>query len=222
LTNYDFDYIIFSINTEILELKLITKMYALQKPSLSAIQGFIEQEEGQPFSYPAVGATRTLPPSGYTVDHNRICLGCGLETFASAKAALKRWEMFKLSWVQLCWPDAPVVEGTTVAVLVRAWGVWSLNACRIVYTVEEDGAVARCGFAYGTLSDHAERGEEQFTVAWHKADDTVWYDIFAFSQPKQWLSRLGYPLVRRLQRRFARESLAAMHRAVATPTLNKR
>ena len=40
-------------------------------------------------------------------------------------------------------------------------------------------------------------------VEWHQADNSVWYDLYAFSQPNQWLARLGYPVVRRLQKRFA-------------------
>jgi len=38
----------------------------------------------------------------------------------------------------------------------------------------------------------------------------VWYDILAFSRPNQVLTRLGYPLVRRIQKRFAKDSAAAM------------
>jgi uncharacterized protein (UPF0548 family) len=55
--------------------------------------------------------------------------------------------------------DAPIEVGTTVAVLARHHGFRSLNACRIVYLIDEDdGDVRRCGFAYGTLPEHAERG----------------------------------------------------------------
>jgi uncharacterized protein (UPF0548 family) len=49
------------------------------------------------------------------------------------------------------------------------------------------------------------------------ADDTVWYDIFAFSRPRQMLDKLGYPLSRLLQRRFAEGSKAAMFQAVRDP-----
>jgi len=41
------------------------------------------------------------------------------------------------------------------------------------------------------------------------------YDLFAFSRPRHPLARLGGPLYSRaLQRRFARDSLRAMARAV--------
>ena len=43
----------------------------------------------------------------------------------------------------------------------------------------------------------------------------MWYDILAFSRPRQLLARLGYPFARRLQKHFARDSAAAMRRAVA-------
>ena len=72
----------------------------------------------------------------------------------------------------------------------RHFGFWSLNACRIVYTIDEEGPVVRFGFAYGTLPDHAEQGEERFSVEWHHEDGTVWYDILAFSRPNHPLASL--------------------------------
>jgi uncharacterized protein (UPF0548 family) len=114
--------------------------------------------------------------------------------------------MFCLSWVHIFPEHVPIREGGTVAVVGRHFGFSSLNACRIVYVLNEP---RRFGFAYGTLPVHAERGEERFTVEW-RADDSVWYDILAFSRPNGWLVRLGYPFSRALQKRFARDSKAAM------------
>ena len=122
--------------------------------------------------------------------------------------------MFEMRWVQLCWPDTPIREGATVAVLVSHMGFWSLNAARIVYVVEEDGADKKFGFAYGTLLEHGERGEERFTVEFHAKDQSVWYEVCAFSQPN-FLARLAYPLSRALQKRFARDSKIAMQKAVS-------
>jgi uncharacterized protein (UPF0548 family) len=68
----------------------------------------------------------------------------------------------------------------------------------------------RRSFAYGTLPEHGERGEERFTVEWRREDDSVFYELYAFSRPNHLIARLGYPLARRLQRRFARDSLRAM------------
>ena len=48
-----------------------------------------------------------------------------------------------------------------MAVLARSLGLWWLNACRIVCVIDEDRPVTGFGFAYGTLPDHAESGEER-------------------------------------------------------------
>jgi uncharacterized protein (UPF0548 family) len=89
-----------------------------------------------------------------------------------------------------------------------------LNACRIVYLIDERGETYRYGFAYGTLPAHAERGEERFTVEYHKAGGKVWYDLYAFSKPRHALARAGYPISRLLQKRFAKESKEAMVEAI--------
>ena len=78
--------------------------------------------------------------------------------------------------------------GTVVGVLGRHFGLWWLNACRIVYVIEEEEAslLKRYGFGFGTLPGHVERGEERFTVEWHRAEDSVLYEVFAFARPAPW------------------------------------
>jgi uncharacterized protein (UPF0548 family) len=122
--------------------------------------------------------------------------------------------MFNMPWLRLDRTSAPIQVGTDVAVFVHHFGFYSLNACRIVYVVDEEDPVKRFGFAYGTLAEHAESGEERFTVEWDRGD-TIWYDILAFSRPRNLLARLGYPLSRLLQKRFAEDSKAAMLEAVS-------
>jgi uncharacterized protein (UPF0548 family) len=90
-----------------------------------------------------------------------------------------------------------------------------INACRIIYIVNDDGPITRFGFAYGTLPGHIESGEERFVIEWNRDSDEVHYDILAFSRPRHWTARLGYPFARVQQRRFARGSAAAMQAAVA-------
>jgi uncharacterized protein (UPF0548 family) len=148
------------------------------------------------------------------VDLTRIKLGDGARIFTAARAALERWEHFRLGWMETWPPETPTQAGQVVAVIAQLFGLWWLNACRIVYIVDEEGTVKRFGFAYGTLPQHAESGEERFTIEWHEQDDAVWYDILAFSCPQHLLARLGHPLARRVQKRFARDSAAAMLRAV--------
>jgi uncharacterized protein (UPF0548 family) len=188
-------------------------MLSLRKPSADTLRDFLAVQSKLDLTYPAVGATAATPPAGYVVDHTRIELGEGAGTFTAARAALERWEQFRLGWVEAWPPDAPIQVGQVVAVTARLFGLWWLNACRIVYVVDEAGPVQRFGFAYGTLPEHAESGEERFTVERREEDDSVWYDILAFSRPRQFLARLAYPFARRIQKRFARDSAAAMLRA---------
>jgi uncharacterized protein (UPF0548 family) len=189
-------------------------MFLLSRPSDEQVRNIIAMQRDAPLSYPAVGATSGTIPAGYKLDHNRIQLGSGQATYERAAAAVRRWAMFDTGWMRLCWPDAPIQPGTTVVVLASLPGLWSLNACRIVYTIDADDATARrFGFAYGTLPIHEALGEERFQVEWNRQDDTVWYDILAFSRPKSLMAKLGYPVARLMQRRFGRDSKRAMVRA---------
>jgi uncharacterized protein (UPF0548 family) len=186
-------------------------MILLRKPTRPFIDQFIAQQTLEPFNYSYVGRSRTNPPADYVVDHNRVQIGQGEVGFTAACDALNRWQMFNIGWVQLCWPDAPIQEGTTVAILVHIFGIWWLNAARIVYLIDETAPSRWYGFAYGTLTDHAESGEERFMVEW-RDDDTVWYDLLAFSRPYHPLAKVGRPLARQFQKRFAKDSLTAMKR----------
>ncbi|MEJ7604501.1 MAG: DUF1990 domain-containing protein [Kofleriaceae bacterium] len=183
----------------------------LSRPDAAAIERFLDAQRGRPYSYEEIGHTRhgERTHRGYAVDHNRERLGTGGATFAAARDAIRAWRMFPAPWTAIE-PKAPIEVDAMVGVLVKAFGVWWLNAARIIYVIDEP---RRFGFAYGTLSAHAERGEERFLVEWLD-DDTVWYDLYAFSRPRLWAARLASSMTRALQRRFARDSKAAMARAV--------
>ena len=191
-------------------------MLSLRKPSAESMRHFLAEQGKLPFGYTAVGATAETPPSGFNVDHHRIKLGEGEPVFRAAKAAVQQWKHFRLGWVELWSPHTPIRPGEVVAVMGRAMGLWWLNACRIVYVVDEAGPINKFGFAYGTLPGHVECGEERFAIEWHRAENSVWYDILAFSKPNHVLTRLGYPLVRRMQKRFRLDSAAAVLRAVSS------
>ena len=198
-------------------------MFVLARPRPPRVDAFLAAQRSATFSYAEEGATRDdVAPAGYTVDWNRLRLGYGAAVFERAAAALRVWRMTTLAWSSV-WPrGAPVLPGTTVAVVMHHYGFWSMNACRIVYVLDDDASAAsgvrRAGFAYGTLPDHGAIGEERFAVEWHAVDDSVWYDLYAFSRPGSLLVRVGAPLARHLQRRFARDSKAAMATAASAGT----
>lgn len=190
--------------------------FFLRRPAPATVDRFLVSQDTKPFSYQPVGLTAHVPPATYDVDHYREELGHGRDTFQRACQAILGWQMVPKGWVSVYPADDPIQPGATVAVLIRAYGLWTLNACRVAYLVEEDSeGECRCGFAYGTLAAHVEMGEERFLAVWNRSDDVVRYDLLAVSRPNHWAARLTYPLARRLQRRFARESIHAVRRHAA-------
>lgn len=186
----------------------------LKRPDRARLNGFIDGQRERLFSHAHPGATRSGPTGlgqrvapGFDIDHYRIRIGRGDATFERGRAILERWGQFDLGWAEICFPDTPLEVGSTVGVLARVMGVWSLNISRVVYTIDDvDPTGARTfGFAYGTLPAHVESGEERFVIECGP-DGEVSYEILAFSRPAAWPARLGRPVARRVQRRFARES----------------
>ncbi|QEH37604.1 hypothetical protein OJF2_61950 [Aquisphaera giovannonii] len=189
-------------------------MVSLTHPSAEAIRAFLASQSEFPLTYASSRGDATEPPPGYVVDHTRARIGRGEEAFARAKAALERWQQVRLGWVEARPDDAPIRTGQEVAIVARRFGVWWLSACRIVRVLDDPGPGRRFGFAYGTLPDHVGIGEERFLVEWDRSTGEVWYDILAFSRPNWLVSRIFYGYMRRLQRRFGRDSAAAMKRLV--------
>lgn len=188
-------------------------MFRLTEPSDRDVERFISSQKDLPFTYADVGATRfdpTAAPHGFTLDHNRVQLGRGMEVYERAVVALKQWRQFDLGWVRIVPQGVKLEKDAIVAVKARACGTWSLNACRVVYIIDEQQPMLRSGFAYGTLPDHVERGEERFLIEWDPTDDSIWYDILAFSRPRHPLVRASFPVTRMLQKRFARDSMRVM------------
>jgi uncharacterized protein (UPF0548 family) len=187
-------------------------MFSLSEPTEQRIRSTLARQRELGFSYSEVGASRSGAPRNYNYERNRICLGHGSATFARAVKALQSWQMFEFPDVRLCWPSTHIQAGNDVVLVAKHCGIWSLNCCRIVYVVDE---VERYAFAYGTLQEHSFRGEERFTVEWDRlSSDSVSYEVRSFSRASDIFVRVGYPVARLLQRRFARESFAAMVRGV--------
>lgn len=190
-------------------------MFTIRKPTEPLIRDYLARQADQPLSYDAVGSTRVELPTmpGWNVDRQRERLGAGRDVFVTAKRAISCWAMFPREIASICDPDQPPRQDLIVGVLYKVWPlpVWILFPAKVVWLVDDP---RRFGFAYGTLPDHPECGEERFVVEWNEDDDSVWYDLLAVSRPAHWLARLGYPYTRFEQARFRRRSGAAMQKAV--------
>jgi uncharacterized protein (UPF0548 family) len=187
-------------------------MFFARRPSPLRIDRFLRESQDLPLSYGPIGIVKA-DSAREDVEETAVVIGHGLADFERARAALMAWEQFNIGWVETLPPHAPVAIGTVVAVLIRHLGFWSLNGCRVLYTVGGPDDAARSGFAYGTLTNHAESGEELFEVSMDPQTGDVMYRIRATSRPQAMVTRFGQPIVRALQARFRRHSVEAMKRA---------
>jgi uncharacterized protein (UPF0548 family) len=188
-------------------------MFLTHRPSQRELEEFIDQSRHLPLSYDPIGIARQSP-AGFSVDEASAVIGKGKQAFERARIALAEWRQFDLGWVELFPPDASIEPGSVVAVLVHHLGFWSLNGCRVVYGVGDVQSGANFGFAYGTLANHAEMGEEIFEVFLEPESGDVVYRIRAVSNPRAALARIGYPITRVFQERFRKNSIRALRRAI--------
>jgi uncharacterized protein (UPF0548 family) len=166
------------------------------------------------FTYPDVGATAGTPPAGWATDRQDRLIGRGALAWQKARAAVDRFVMFDLAWTRLLHTEG-VRPGSDVLFAARVFGVWTLNACRIVYVIDEDGPeIARYGFAYGTLAAHAVAGEERFLATFDKGTGEVRFEVYKFSRPRHPVVRALGPVTWQLQRWFTQDCLARMAREV--------
>jgi uncharacterized protein (UPF0548 family) len=182
---------------------------SLRLPSDAALATFLREQQGVALSYPEVGATRDDIPPGYRVDRRKEVIGTGGVAFERACSALDRWQMHIGAGVHVTPIERPY-PGLTVALVIRASGVYNTSACRVVYRIDEPD---RVGFAYGTLRDHPVVGEERFLLE-RGANDEVTFELLAFSQPSSLLFRVAAPITRRMQHAIGSGYVAALRRAV--------
>ena len=158
---------------------------------------------GLPLTYSEVGATARDLPAGYR--HVRLShrIGTGRPRFEQAAAAVLRYGMLRGAGLRVTASTEVAQVGSDVLGRLGPF----VAPCRVVYVVDEPN---RRGFAYGSLPGHAVRGEEMFRVRYDPADDAVYSEVIAFSEPATWWSRLGAPLLSVVQQAVSRRYLRAV------------
>jgi uncharacterized protein (UPF0548 family) len=152
-----------------------------------------------------------LQPAGFHHDRYQVALGRGAETFQRAATGLKRWRAHTARGFRV-FPEGEAVRAGATVVVTLGTPVLALAApCRIVRVSDER---TRWGFAYGTLPGHPEVGEEAFAVT-ISPDETVLFEIVAFSRPGNALVRHSGPLGRGIQKYGTMGYLRALQRYVA-------
>jgi uncharacterized protein (UPF0548 family) len=189
----------------------------LHKPAPEEIDKLLPVQSAAIPAYKEVGITRDgkSPAQGYRDHKVSGKLGRGQQTFIQAVEGLKNWKHFSLSWLFIRPEKPPIEVGTTLVVCASHAFLWSVNACRILYVIDEQQENrGRFGYGYGTLPNHVEQGEERFLVEWNQDTDEVTYEIFAFSRPNHILVSTLWPLAIAIQDKFRRDSLEALQAAL--------
>ena len=150
-------------------------------------------------------------PSGYEHDRRQTRICEGRLAFEAAVQGFKEWKHFDLGWVRVANPLARIETAQIVAVEVHSLGLWSLNLSQIVEVVQRENCF---GFLYKTTANHIEGGEERFLLTIENGSGSVWYETEAVSKPQSRLAKLGFPVTRAFQHRFARESHRRMEETV--------
>jgi uncharacterized protein (UPF0548 family) len=181
----------------------------LTRPTHDRLQAILGQSRALSPNYSPVGATRTgEQPPGYRHDQYETDLGLGADVRARAVAGLRHWVAHTGAGAEVFPADAPLVEGGSLLVLLRAGPFHVVAPCRIVYVIDE---ASRFGFGYGTLPGHPEQGEEAFVVE-SGAGGEIRFTVTAFSRPVQALAKLGAPVSRSIQRRVTNRYLESLRR----------
>jgi uncharacterized protein (UPF0548 family) len=188
-------------------------MFLLRQPDDATIAAFLHRQSQEPLSYTPVGIS-ARDVEGYRTGYTELLLGHGVQVYGAAREALAAWAQFEMPWVELHPRRPPLENGVTVSVVAKHMGFWSMNACRIVEVFRDSPDAPPWGFAYGTLPDHAERGEERFWISLDPETEAVHYRVRAVSQPQATLAKLGGWFATRLQARFRLDSALALRRAV--------
>lgn len=162
------------------------------------------------YDHPGSTSDPTAWPDRSPTVYQRV-VGRGGPAFAAASDALRRWDTHRAIGARIHPPGATQVAGTTILLVLRRGPVEIVVPNRVVAVVDEP---RRCGFTYGTLQGHDERGEATFAVTW-RDDNTVVATILVDAVPASRPARLLGPIVRYLARRANTTYLDALQRAAS-------
>eukprot|EP00884_Botryococcus_braunii_P003482 jgi/Botrbrau1/13134/Bobra.0187s0089.1 len=214
---------------------------SLRRPSDDDMAGTLGTRDEATYA----GLSQRGPPlpgeakvSGFVEDYDAYKVGKGRKTFKAASEALRKWEHLQLGWVISNHP--PVGIGSGLCIAARLLFLWLRNPLSVVYQGKTNRGLvprfvgshcrslpaARCPghrlwLGATCLKGHVLAGEERWAVQWQKNDDSVWYEIYAFSKPDSLLAWIAYPVCRYYQMKFRRDSAKKMLEALQSGSSNE-
>lgn len=182
----------------------------LTRPSPEQLRSLARRAASDAVTYGPVGITAWAePPQGYRLDRWRRDLGREGDVFERARVALQTWRVHAGAGLSVEADSPPRINGIVVMAAPLPVGFVEV-VCRVVDVVDEPD---RCGFVYGTLSNHPEQGEESFMTS-RTPDGAITFEIVAVSRPRQILARAFPTVARRLQLAATNRYFDAMRAAV--------
>ncbi|XP_047318059.1 UPF0548 protein At2g17695-like [Impatiens glandulifera] len=154
-----------------------------------------------------------LLKDGFLVNHARVLVGSGNETYEKGKSALQSWRHFSFDWTFVD-SKTRIQNGNKFCVCVKEFVPWLMMPLQVVYVKENNmnqnkASISSFGFGSGTLHGHLLAGEERFSIELDE-NNQVWYEVLSFSKPAHFLSMIGYPYVRMRQKYFTHQSTTAV------------
>lgn len=187
-------------------------MFFVRRPDDDAVRSLLRARKDADWTHPHPGRTReplSQAPSGHALDRYDCVVGQGEVGLARAIDGLSDWRHYATPFTRVVPLETGLREGLLFATVAAHFGFFSVQPCRVVY-VEDARSEGRFAFGIGTLPGHDGSGEERFELDLDPRSGQVRYAVQAFSRPATPLARLGRPLMRVVQRRFQRETRAAL------------
>jgi len=124
--------------------------------------------------------------------------------FSAAVDRLLTYQIFAPNRLiaRVCTEDHRISLGATIVQRV-VWGPLAIETA--VRVIEFEQTPHRAYFSYATLRGHTERGIASFAVA--QEPERIKFEAQAWSRPGNWLSRIGRPLSRAVQKALTREAV---------------
>ena len=187
-------------------------MFFLRHPSDARVREHLASIADAPFTHHFEGRTRhpiERPPDRMQLDAYGCELGTGDAVYRRGVEALKSFANYPSSFTRVVRLSPGFAVGTVFGTVASHFGFASMQPCRIAFLIDEPDE-GRFGFVLGTLPGHVVSGEETFVVCSDSATGRVRYEVRVLSRPEALLARVGRSVVRLVQRRFRRETCAAM------------
>uniref|UniRef100_A0A6N2LXQ7 DUF1990 domain-containing protein n=2 Tax=Salix viminalis TaxID=40686 RepID=A0A6N2LXQ7_SALVM len=174
------------------------------KPSLQEQEDCRNKADGFNYDSKYRGATskhvsslNELSKDGFLINHARVLVGSGAETYEKGKLALENWR------------STPIRSGVKFCVCVKEFLPWVMMPLQIVYVNESRSSKKDMASFCRYPSSHLLAGEERFSIEIDEKNQ-VWYEVLSFSKPAHFLSFIGYPYVQLRQKFFAHQSSNAV------------